>query len=160
MSYFHEEQTFARWIPWVLVGIVAVPSAIAAAASPARPDAAYPTLAVILVFVIVAALFSAARLVVDVDRDRISVSFHFLWPTRRIGVADIRRAHATRYNALIDYGGWGVRLSFKGWAFNTGGSEGVLVETNDGKRVMIGSRRATELEAAIGRAVAERGAAR
>lgn len=52
-----------------------------------------------------------------------------------------------------------MRLSFRGWAFNTAGSEGVLVETNAGKRVMIGSQRAAELEAAIARAVTERDAA-
>ena len=45
---------------------------------------------------------------------------------------------------------------FGGWVFNTGGDEGVLVETTRGDRVMIGSQRAAELEAAIARAVADR----
>jgi len=43
-----------------------------------------------------------------------------------------------------------VRLGFRGWAFNVSGDEGVLVETNDGSRLMIGSQRPKGLEKAIG----------
>ena len=69
--------------------------------------------------------------------------------------ADVRSAHATKYSPLL-WGGYGVHyMLLRGWAFNTGGSEGVLVETNHGN-VMIGSRRAKELEAAITRAITER----
>jgi hypothetical protein len=102
----------------------------------------------------VAALFAVARLVVDVSVEEITVSFHFLWPTRRMRISDVKRATAVTYNSLVDYGGFGVRWGPRGWAFNTGGDEGVLVEMKDGKRVMIGSRRAKELEAAMARAVA------
>jgi len=52
-------------------------------------------------------------------------------------------------------GGYGVRLGFRGWAFNVSGDEGVLVETTDGSRLMIGSRHPKELEAAITRAKTE-----
>ena len=95
-------------------------------------------------------------MVVDVDESGVHASFHFLWPTRHIRFEDIKRATATRYNSLLDYGGWGVRLTPKGWAFNTGGSEGVLIETVKGKRIMIGSHRAMELKEAIARASAAR----
>ncbi len=151
MTYFHEEQQFrASWI-WVLLIIIDLPLAISLALGRIGPG----TLVGLLVPWLVTALFLAAKLVVDVDRDKIRISFHFLWPTRRIPIAKVRGARAAEYNSLLDYGGWGVRLSWKGWAFNTGGAEGVLVETNDGKRVMIGSKRPQELEAAIARAIAD-----
>ena len=102
-----------------------------------------------LVVLAIGALFAFARLVVDVDREAITIAFHLLWPKRRIALASVRRAEATKYRPLIDYGGYGVRLGFKGWAFNVSGDEGVLVETTEGARVMIGSRRPKELEAAI-----------
>jgi hypothetical protein len=149
---FHEEQQFrGPWV-WLLLAIVSVPLVVILIAG--RFD---PALLVgVFVPVLVMGLFLAAKLVVEVDRTEIRIAFHFLWPTRRIALANVKRARATRYNSLLDYGGWGVRLGWKGWAFNTGGDEGVLVETNDGKRVMIGSRRAHELEAAIARAISER----
>ena len=155
MSYFHEEQTFSRWIAWVIVALIGIPVAIALVESLVRPDVFFPSLMTIALFVAVAVLFFLARLVVDVDGDEIRISFHFLWPTRRIPIAAVRGARAQQYRPLAEYGGWGVRLGWRGWAFNTSGSEGVLVETSAGKRVMIGSRRAKELEAAIARARTE-----
>jgi hypothetical protein len=150
-SVFHEEQRFRNWWAWALLAIADAP--LVAVLVLTRTISYSLGLAAIVV-TLVAALFLVARLVVDVTADEITISFHFLWPTRRIRMPDITRAHATKYNSLLEYGGYGVRLGFKGWAFNTGGNEGVLVETNDGKRVMIGSRRAKELEDAIARAVA------
>ena len=156
MSFFHEEQRFGRWV-WMLIAIIAVPVLVASIGVAGRDGAA--AIAILfgpLVVAAILALFALAKLVTDVDERGVHVSFHFLWPTRHIPLDDVQRAHATEYSPLRDYGGWGVRLSWKGWAFNTGGAEGVLVETKGGKRIMIGSRRAKELEAAIARAMAGR----
>lgn len=151
LSLFHEEQRF--WSAWVWVILLTLDLPFILIVVFTRELAL--VLGVVVVS-LVAALFTLARLVVDVTAEEITISFHLLWPTRRIRVADVRRAHATTYNSLLDYGGYGVRLGPRGWAFNTGGDEGVLVETTDGKRVMIGSRRAKEFEAAIAKAVATR----
>ena len=149
---FHEEQQFrGAWV-WILLAVVNLPLVVILFAGRFEPAA----LAGVFIPALVTGLFFAAKLVVEVDRNEIRIAFHFLWPTRRIPIASVTRAHATHYNSLLEYGGWGVRIGWKGWAFNTGGDEGVLVETNNGKRVMIGSRRAQELDAAIARATAER----
>jgi preprotein translocase subunit SecG len=104
---------------------------------------------------LVGALILAASLETTVDREAIIVAFHFLWPKRRIRLSEVRKAEATKYHPFLDYGGYGVRLGLHGWAFNVSGDEGVLVETNDGSRLMIGSQRPKELEAAIERAKRE-----
>ena len=148
LTYFHEEQRF--WVGFVFVLIVLLDLPFILLVLLGREFVLLPAVAIVSA---ISVLFASARLVVDVTADEITASFHFLWPTRRIRVADVKRAHATTYNSLLDYGGYGVRWTPRGWAFNTGGDEGVLVETNDGKRVMIGSRRAQELEAAIVKAV-------
>lgn len=158
MSYFHEEQTFSRWLAWGIAAVVGIPAAAAVVEWLFRPGLLVPSLLSIAVFLPIAAIFFLARLVVDVDERGIHVSFHLLWPTRHIPLDDVQRAHATAYSPLADYGGWGVRLSWRGWAFNTGGAEGVLVETKSGKRIMIGSRRAKDLEAGIATAMAARSA--
>ncbi len=158
MTYFHEEQRFGRWV-WVVIAVIAVPVLIGAlGAARSGVDGVVPILVGPATVVAVLLLLALAKLVTDVDQHGIHVSFHLLWPTRHIPLADVLRAHATEYSPLVDYGGWGVRLSWKGWAFNTGGAEGVLVETKSGKRIMIGSRRAKELEAAIAKAIAARSA--
>jgi hypothetical protein len=149
VSYFHEEQRF--WVAWVWLILLTfdVPFLIIAVLTQQ-----WVLLVGVVIISLVATLLALARLVVDVSVEEITVAFHFLWPTRRIRIADVKRAYASAYNSLLDYGGIGVRLGPRGWAFNTGGDQGVLVETKDGKRVMIGSQRAKELEAAIARAIA------
>ena len=158
MNYFHEEQRFGPWV-WIVIAIIGIPvlmGAVGAAASGGGIEQVIAILAGPAIVAAVFALFALAKLVTDVDARGIHVSFHYLWPTRHIPLDDVQRGYATEYSPLVDYGGWGVRLSWKGWAFNTGGAEGVLVETKSGKRIMVGSRRATELEAAIARAMASR----
>lgn len=152
MSYFHEEQQFRQWWIWVLLAVVALPALLVVNLEGVAPS----VLIVPLVVVAIGALFAFARLVVDVDREEITVAFHMLAPKRRISLSTVRRAEATKYRPLLDYGGYGVRLGFRGWAFNVSGDEGVLVEMKDGSRLMIGSQRPNELETAIARALRER----
>jgi len=59
----------------------------------------------LLITLAVPVLLLAARLIVDVDREQITVRFRFIWPTRRILIGDVRRADALKYRPLIDYGG-------------------------------------------------------
>jgi len=158
VTYFHEEQRFGPWV-WAVLVIVTVPVLVAAIGLAGRDPAAVAAILLgPLVVALITALFALAKLVTDVDERGIHVSFHLLWPTRDVPLDDVQRAHAMEYSPLWDYGGWGVRLSWKGWAFNTGGAEGVLVETKSDKRIMVGSRRAKELEAAIAKAIAARSA--
>jgi hypothetical protein len=153
VTYFHEEQRFGRWI-WVLLVVVALATALPLVGRPIPLAAlAFGPIVIALVFV----LLALARLDVDVDDRGIHITFHYLWPTRHIPLEDVKRAHATQYSPL-SWGGIGVHYLFlRGWSFNTGGHEGVLVETTRGN-VMIGSRRAKELEAAIAKAAAPRAA--
>jgi hypothetical protein len=154
VTYFHEEQRFSlRWIRTLLV-IAVLPVVVVFLIR----GVVLPLLIVPLILFAVGVLLAFARLVVDVDREAIRVAFHFLWPKRRIPISEVRKAEATKYSPLLDYGGYGVRLGLRGWAFNVSGHEGVLVETNDGSRLMISSQRPKELEAAIERAKREQGA--
>jgi DUF3093 family protein len=155
VTYFHEEQRLGGWV-FALIAIIGAAVLGSVVMGIDRPGAIPALVFAIAIVSFIALLFGLARLDVDVDRDAIHIAFHMLWPTRHIALADVRSARATKYSPL-SYGGWGVHYMFlRGWVFNTGGDEGVLVETTDGGRVMIGSQRAGELEAAIARAIADR----
>jgi len=154
-DYFHEEQRFGRfvWVLMVVVGLIVLVSLVGILDRPgAFPALLVAPASVVLVF----GLLALARLDVDVDDRGIHIAFHYLWPTRHIALKDVKRAHATPYSPLA-WGGIGVHYMFlRGWSFNTGGHEGVLVELESGPSVMIGSQRAKELEAAIAKAIAAR----
>ena len=157
MSYFHEEQRFGRWV-WVLGLVVGVIVLVSLVGIWDRPGASPALLIGPLIVLLVFALLALSRLDVDVDERGIHVAFHLLWPTRHIPLENVKRVHTTTYRPLL-WGGWGVHyMLLRGWSFNAGGSEGVLVELNSGASVMIGSHRAKELEGAIAKAMAARSA--
>lgn len=154
-DYFREVQPLRQQrlivvIP-IVVGVVVLVSLSAAGGS-----TLWGAVVAVGTLGLVAALVLAANLETTVDREAITVAFHFLWPKRRIPISEVRKAEATMYRPFLDYGGYGVRLGFRGWAFNVSGNEGVLVETNDGSHLMIGSQRPKELEAAVARARGDR----
>jgi hypothetical protein len=93
------------------------------------------------------------RLTTVVDRRGIDLG---LWPVRRryISFTEIRSVAARDYSPIFEYGGWGLRLGPKGWAYNIGGRRGVQLELSRGLPVLIGSQHADELAAAIQQAKA------
>lgn len=95
--------------------------------------------------------FGLLRMVVEVTGEEIIIHYRPL-TRRRIAIRDIVRAEVRRYNAIKEYGGWGV----KGWSrdkmvYNVSGNQGVELLLRDGRSVMIGSSRPTELLQALSR---------
>ena len=95
------------------------------------------------------ALFLWAHLRLTVTDEAVLVRY-VPFTSRRILLVEILGANACEYEALREYGSWGV----KGWsrdrrAYNVSGSEGVELLLRDGRTVMLGSQRADELAAAI-----------
>lgn len=98
----------------------------------------------------VVGVIAAARLDVTVTDDAVVIRFRpFHRTDRRIALADIEEVYARTYSALREFGGWGIRMTSQGTAYNVSGSEGVQLVLTDGKRILIGSGRSKELEAAI-----------
>jgi hypothetical protein len=71
------------------------------------------------------------------------------------GAEDLNECFARKYRPILEYGGWGIRCGWKGGrAYNVSGNEGVQLVFKNGKRLLIGSKEAYGLEAAI-RSVAQ-----
>ncbi|MDZ7359458.1 MAG: DUF6141 family protein [candidate division KSB1 bacterium] len=98
-------------------------------------------------------LFYLMKLTVRVDSQYLHISF-LPWRQKRIPLSDVVRWEACAYHPLRDFGGWGIRYAGKkkGWAYNVSGNQGVQLELNTGKRLLIGSQRPRELAEAIKRA--------
>lgn len=144
MVRFREVQRFRQW--WLLALLLA-PVALLAYPGALRHR---PPLVLLLVLGI-PIWFWFLRLITEVHDDAVHVQFIPLWRRRVIPFRDIRTAVACTYSPLRDYGGWGLRWGPQGQAYNVSGDRGVLLELVSGKRLLIGSQRAEELEAAIGR---------
>ena len=150
MSRYHEEQHFhAALLGLLLLAMVFVVVITVVAVVFSRPDDALLLAIAPVVVVLVASLISLSHLDVDVTDEGVTIAFRYLWPTRRIGFAEIVGLQVRKYNSLLEYGGWGVRLGPKGWGYMTTGKEGVQLRLRKGLPVLIGSARPRELEAAI-----------
>jgi hypothetical protein len=153
VTYFHEEQRFRQSWLWALIAIPIV-AVMIGVASPRGGGAAIAM--AIGVCGLVALLFWFARLETTVTDDSVIVSFHGLWPTRRIRLADIASYAPLRYS-MWDSGGWGVHLGLAGMTYNVSGNEGIRFRLTNGRGVLVGTQRPAEFAAAIARAMAVRG---
>ena len=68
---------------------------------------------------------------------------------RRISLEGVRSCRAIRYRPILDYGGWGIRVGFRKKAYNVSGNAGVEIVYEDGRTVLIGSKKAEQLAGAI-----------
>ncbi len=97
----------------------------------------------------VAVLLLLGNLRVEVFETHLAVRMFPLTRQHRFAWSELRRCDARTYRPILEYGGWGVRWSRAGKAYNVYGNRGVQLEFLDGKRLLIGSQRAEELAEAI-----------
>ncbi|MCB0288054.1 MAG: hypothetical protein KDE57_15455 [Calditrichaeota bacterium] len=101
-------------------------------------------------------LFWKSKLIVRIDSEMLLIRF-FPFTKREIPLSKIREFEARKYNPLGEYGGWGVRLGWKGGkAYTVSGNHGVQFVFRNGEKLLIGSQKATEFEAALRSALAEK----
>jgi hypothetical protein len=75
------------------------------------------------------------------------------WPFHlrpvQIPLHTVRDYERVTYNSIRDYGGWGIRWSFRGKAYNVSGSEGVRLHFYNRRPLLIGSQNSQQLFDAI-----------
>jgi hypothetical protein len=67
------------------------------------------------------------------------------------GVAwpEVARAYLRRYDPLGEYGGWGIKGTSQNRAYNIANEEGLQLELHNGRRLLLGTQRPTELAQAL-----------
>jgi hypothetical protein len=154
---YHEEQRFRQW--WVLALVIVlaglawwtfIRQVIGGEPVGENPGPDWVVWLVWLVFGLgLPFLFGRMALVIEVTEAELLIRYR-PFMRRTIPLAEIQEVRARKYNAITEYGGWGI----KGWskarrAYNVSGDRGVELTLRDGKKVMLGSQRADELAAVI-----------
>lgn len=95
-------------------------------------------------------LFYSARLITEVRTDGIYIRFFpFHLSFLRFAFDSIKACEARTYSPIWEYGGWGIRYGWNGKAYNVSGNQGIQLELNGGKRILIGTQRPMEFLAAL-----------
>ena len=157
---YSEVQRFGRPLLWaVIVPISALGvagAAVAAWQAPRTGEAVAALAAGLLLALLLPVLLVVVRMTTEVRSDGVLIRYS-PFTRRRIGFGDIRALEARTYRPLQEYGGWGVRWWFGGKrAYSVSGNRGVELTLADGRKVMIGSTRPEDLEAAIRRGMGPR----
>ena len=92
-------------------------------------------------------LYYSMKLVIEVFPEGFYFRFYpFHWHWHRIAMTDIQKVTAKTYRPILEYGGWGIRYGVSGKAYNVSGNQGVLIEFNEGKKILFGSQKMLEME--------------
>lgn len=79
------------------------------------------------------------RLLTEVRQNELRVGMKGLWRLHRIPLTNIVSMKETTYDAMRDYGGYGVRSKGRDRAFIASGNRGVILGLADGAKLLIGS---------------------
>lgn len=80
--------------------------------------------------------------------DHLGIQFRYLpfirkW--RLLSKESILAAEVITFNPLLDYGGWGMKGNKTTKLYNITGDQGILVDTGESKKILLGTLKAKEL---------------
>lgn len=84
-----------------------------------------------------------------IDEQGIHAKFWPFFGWRSWTWAELQAVSVRTYKPLLEYGGWGLRYGFQGWAYNIAGNKGIQLSFAGGKRLLVGTQKPEEAEAAI-----------
>jgi len=109
----------------------------------------------VLIVGLVALLFLFLKLRTRIDENGISFKFTpFHFKSIVINWKEVDNAYLRKYNAISEYGGWGIKGGMpwakgNGRAYNVKGNVGLQIELLNGKRILIGTQKKHEVDAVL-----------
>jgi hypothetical protein len=150
MADFKETQRFTQWWLWLIL-IFSWGSMIYAFVSE-KPVLNFTNIISGVIMCALPILFWQMRLITRITVEGIYVRFipfHFkdqFYPWDSIESAQVRT-----YSPLKEYGGWGIKYGFNGQGkvYNVSGNEGLQLVFKSGEKLLIGTQKPAEIQAAV-----------
>ncbi len=104
-----------------------------------------------LLVLIIIVVFNRARLKTKISSDKLAVAFPpFFRKWKELVPGEIERYEIREYNAIREYGGYGVKRRFKyGQSYTISGNIGLQLYLKNGKRLLIGTQKRQAIEYAM-----------
>lgn len=159
MPYYQEVQKMKQWWLWMVVlGITAliwygfIIQIVFGKPWGTNPMPDSMMIVFFIIFGIIFPIFFAVtRLTCEVRKDGLYVRFFPIHlHARRFTWREIRSCKAIEDAGISRFGGWGIRINFKGEkAYTAAGNQGIEIVLQSGKVLVIGSRHASKLKKAM-----------
>ena len=147
MLEFNETQRFTQWWLWlILIGVWASMVYSFVTAPPQTNVAAFVSFGI---GILLPLLFWQMKLTTRITEDGIYVRFFpFHFKEKFFPWETITSSYVRTYNPLMEYGGWGIKYSFKGngLVYNTAGNVGLQLYFKEGEPVLIGTQKGDEIK--------------
>lgn len=162
LPLFSETQRFRHpllWIP-LMGGMGIYLLALLRGVPGGTPDQALdlgPSLAGGGILLLAMLFFLGLRLETRLDEEGVHVRFAPLSrPGERIAWEAVDRAWVRSYHPIREYGGWGIRMGLggRGRAWNVQGNTGLQLVLKDGRRILVGTARGSQLRVVLSGLVA------
>ena len=142
-NLFEEKQKFTQWWLWVILLSFPIISV-------GPFDDNEINLYHILIGLAIPLLFYLFELRIKVNKEGLHYQFFpFHFKLYTIKLDEIEKFEALQYRPIGDYGGWGIRYGFKGKAYYISGNKGVKIYLKNGRNILFGSQKHTDLEKAF-----------
>ena len=153
---FTEVQRYRRAWMWVLIGLafsmLIIISVVQWVYFPAEEYwLSFSSLALLGgMILLLAVLVYQAHLITKIDDGGIQFRlFPFQWFYQHIYWQDVEEVYVREYDAITEYGGWGIKYGQQGKSYTISGRFGIQLVLADERRILIGTLRPIELEQLI-----------
>ena len=148
MKEFNETQKFSPWI-WIIITLAAL-GGILALSLPAPQNEELPLilkLFIVSAMIVVILMFFFGYLKTNIDESGIKIEMRILIRFGRIIKWDeIASVKVDKYRPILEFGGWGYRIGWKGVAYNCSGNDGLIIILKNGRKVVVGTQKPDELK--------------
>jgi len=104
----------------------------------------------LIIILLVSLLFANLKLKTRIDEKGIQYQYYPLqFSYKLIKWSEISKCYIRNYDAIFEYGGWGMKFSFRkkrGKSFTVKGNIGLQIELKTGHKVLIGTQQKGELQ--------------
>ncbi len=147
MDKYYEIQKFNKWYIRLILFIPILIFIFGIASGKIEGEEKTPMIISVVVVAFMFVLFLFTNLETRIDESGITIRF-FPFQRRYYYVRwdEISEASVRTYKPIREYGGWGLRYSVKhGKAYNVSGNKGLQLTLLSGKKFLIGTQKADEL---------------
>ena len=150
MTEFKETQRFRQWWLWLI--LLGSWGAMVFALFMDPPKTLGSQLLVGILTISLPTFFGQMRLITRITTEGIYVRFiPFHFKEQFYSWDSIESAQVRTYNPLSEYGGWGIKYGFNGQGkvYNIVGDQGLQLVFKSGEKLLIGTQKPIEIQAAV-----------